>query len=100
MNRYIITGAMCLLCTTAMAGDPALELRTAFINQYQMAAAMKGGDVNKASREASCMFDVLASNMTVHEYIQMSDAAAKKGAMPPAGAKALAVAVKKCGISK
>ena len=51
--------------------EPALELRNAFINQYASRGASKGVAMDVAAKEGGCIFDVMASRLTVAAYIRV-----------------------------
>lgn len=58
-----------ILPGATFADEPALNLENNFVNQYAMEAARRGGDVPQAIKEAKCIFGVMASNLTVQQYI-------------------------------
>jgi len=76
MKKLTITAialASALGGTAHSAGnnEPALELRNAFINQYASRGASKGAAMDAAAREGGCIFDVMASRLTVSAYIRV-----------------------------
>ena len=58
-----------ILPVASFADEPALNLESTFVNQYAMEAARRGDDVPKAIKEGKCIFGVMASNLTVQQYI-------------------------------
>ena len=58
-----------ILPGASFADEPALNLESSFVNQYAMEAARRGGNVPKAIKDAKCIFGVMASNLTVQQYI-------------------------------
>lgn len=77
MNAKIkLSAALALLLSTPAFSqtDPALLLRPTFIHQFVQEAIKKHGNPENARKVAGCMFDGMASYITVAQWIDIAKA--------------------------
>ena len=66
-----LAAALSSTAHAAGGGEPALELRNAFISQYSSRAAASGKPIDSAAKEGGCIFDVMADRLSVSAYIRV-----------------------------
>ncbi len=81
LGMLVAAIAMALFMRVALAGDPAVELKSTFIKGYIKAAVKRGVPVERAQRQADCVYNVVVSSMTVGQFIALAEEA--RHALPP-----------------
>ena len=73
-TKLFVALALLLSAPAFAQTDPALLLRPTFIHQYVQQAIRRHGNPENAKKEAGCIFDGMASYITVAQWIDMTKA--------------------------